>query len=766
MNKQIYFQQFLIASSFCIALHSFAQNGRLKYADKMYDNKGYYYASQGYEDVLERKVDSSVVSLKLADSYDKIGEAQKARDWYNYMYAKGTINKEQLERLALLERQLGNFDKSNQLFQQYEEKYGANDVSKAALKSSVTSEELSNRNWFDVTTQAINSASSDMSVIYLQEGKVLFASAKRRTKAVSRQQSWTGGYFYDLYIASLNSEGAISSKKVKLLKKSASKYNDGPASFSPVNNTLYFTRNGQFEKIDGKKKPTAFLSIYKGKLIDGKLKEVTALNINMKGYSSAHPSVSADGKQLYFSSNRPNGNGGMDLYVVSLDEAGNPVGEAMNLGSTINTSGDEVFPFYSTKEQALYFSSNGHFGLGGLDVFGVKISGNDFSGSVNNLGSPINSLEDDFAFVRDENSQKGFVSSNRPEGKGSDDIYAFVQKQELKQEIVLKGVVTDEISEKIIENTLVYLQNGNGEIVDSTTTDVDGNYMFKQTDLEDGYKIVCTKDRYNEKLTPLVLNQDSTVYENNVKLLPKLNYRFQGKILDVSNNEPLEGVKVNITDVSSNKLLGGMMQTKNDGSFESAIIPNKYKDEVSYTITFEKAGYEPKSIVMKKVLGVEENLSVLDHLSKVELKKDVPVAKVEKPVKEAVVEKIDLKEVAQMNAIYYDLNSSFLTQEATVELDKIVVIMNQNPTMVIEVRAHTDCRADNQYNLWLSNRRAQRAAEYIQAHISNGASRVSGKGFGESQLLINCGCDEQSANPCTEEQHLQNRRTEFIVIKK
>jgi outer membrane protein OmpA-like peptidoglycan-associated protein len=776
MKAQSLIHNISIATFLFLSVNAFSQNSRLKYADKMYANKGYYYASQGYEDVLERKVDSSVVSSKIADSYDKIGDNQKALSWYRYMQAKGTINQEQMERLALLERQAGNYEVSKEYFQAITAKNNSNDISKAVLEATTTEDELINRNWFDLIQQAINSSASDMSAIYFKEGKVLFASAKRKTKAINRQQAWTGGYFYDLYVGHVDEKGVISSKKVKLLSKGNSKYNDGPATFNPKTEIVYFTRNRGFEKVDGQKKTVANLSIYSGKLVKGKLKDIKPLAINTKGSSTVHPSVSKDGKTLYFSSNRPGGKGGMDLYSVALDEQGNSVGEPQNLGDKINTSGDEVFPFYSSKDNTLYFSSNGHFGLGGLDVFGVQLNDGAINGNIINLGSPINSSSDDFAFVSDENSPKGFVTSNREKGKGLDDIYGFAQKQPLKREITLKGTVFDEANEKPLAKAVVYLVDSRQIILDSIESNETGDYSFNQTDLEGDYKIVCSKDKYVKKVEDLLVDKNATTLEKNVHVTPVLDFRIKSKIVDSENKEPLSNVKVTLIDSEYGEVINEKEHTSQE-IYLSNVMSNKYNSKIDLTVKFEKQGYEPKELKINSILTHDDTLAADVQLKKVVLAKNEPVKKVEKPIevrKEIKVEKpiiegkTDLKEVATINNIYYDLNSSYLNAEAIQELDKVVAIMNANPTMVIEVRAHTDCRQTETYNKWLSNRRAQRAVEYIQNHVSNGASRVSGKGFGKSQLLINCGCDDDrgGASPCTEEQHLQNRRTEFIVIKK
>lgn len=645
--------------------YSHAQNGRLKYANKMFENKAYYTASEAYEDVLERKIDSSLVAQNITICYDKMGDYQKATKWYRYLARNGELSKEQHLRFAMLEKQQANHNDADILLASYQDKYGSSDIPITLLESDIKVEDLKvNKGQFEVFHESINTDNSEMGVSYVGKDKILFASSTRRAKSPMRVHSWANDYFYNLYLAPINTNGDIG--KVAVLKaESNTKYHDGPASYNEKSGYVYFTRSNI---IAGKKivdkENTVLLKIMKGKLVDNRIENIEVLSINSDNYITAHPSLSKDGKRLYFSSDRPGGLGGMDIYYVELDEKGNPKGDVINMGSKVNTTQNEVFPYYHTDENLLFFSSNGHLGLGGLDVYAASLNKAFEAVKVENLGAPVNSKNDDFSFVNNDEQTAGYFASNRSGGSGKDDIYS------LKQAFPLKNI-------------------------------------------------------YN------------------------LDYYISGLIRDQESLQPIETVTVTLSDENQDSE-ENIFTTNEEGRFLTEEIPYSYDDLLNYKVTLEKEGYITRVIDFSETLAENDTIDITEYLK--------GMVKIE-------IDKTDLNDIVDIAPINFDLNSSYLRSDAFPELDKVVKIMKENPTLKIDLRAHTDSRGEQNYNQWLSERRALRSAEYI---ISQGIeeSRLTHQGFGQSKLIYS---DEEISRQGSEAEkealHEKNRRTEFIVVE-
>ena len=726
-----------------------AQNSRLKYADKLYQTQSYFYASEAYEDVLDRKVDSMIVADKIADCYDKIGNVPKAVEWYSYIASKGALKKEQHLRLAVLNRGIQDYEASNNLFREYTNKYGVDDQLTKLYSGRSIDELLKNSGQFELISQNRNTENSEIGANYLSADEIILASSKRRSKAVMRLHSWTGNYFYDIYKAPIDENGVFG--KMKLLKADAkTKFHDGPASYCQKSGFVYFTRNNF---VDGKKiadsNNVIHLKIFKARIEGKKFVDVEELSINSNDFSTAHPSVNTDGSRLYFSSNRPGGFGGMDLYYVELDGNGLPIGEVVNLGEKVNTIQNEVFPFFQSSENLLFFSSDGHFGLGGLDVFVAKLNKQGaVKGEIQNLGVPINSASDDFSFLTNEDQTKGYFSSNRSGGKGDDDIYGFKQNFIIKNSAIAKGKVIDLISKRPLPNTSMYLVDLNNQIVDSVKTNDLGDYEFDLAAIENNFSITASKEKYHPDTLGMLFDQDRGEYEANFELMPLLNYKIKGLTRDKSTSNPIDNVVVTITDVKLNQQFEKPLTDK-DGKFSTSNLPYKYGDEVEYIVKLEHPNYNTKLVTVKDKLGLVEDLVVEEMLESGKI--------------EFVPGETDLS--IFINPIYFDFDKSNIRPDAAEELDKIVRIMKDYPRMVIELGSHTDSRGSDAYNRVLSDKRAKSSANYI---ISKGISkdRIYGKGYGESKLIYS---DAEIANApdekAKEEMHQKNRRTEFIIVR-
>jgi Tol biopolymer transport system component len=260
---------------------------------------------------------------------------------------------------------------------------------------------LDQRKSFDIKVIDINSDKSDFGAV-LQGNSIYFSSARNSS---SKIYGWTKEPFLDIYKADLKEDGSISN--IVLLKEPNSKYHDGSVTISPDGKTMYFTsdsfRENSFEKDKSNKLKLGRNTIFSAKFVNGKWEEITSLPFNSKDYSSGNPSLSNDGKTLYFSSNRPGSIGGVDIWKVAISENGS-YGTPENLGKKINTEGNESFPFISS-ENVLYFSSDAKQGLGAMDVYKIDLNTNS---EVKNVGKPVNSEKDDFAFSFNEIKKIGF----------------------------------------------------------------------------------------------------------------------------------------------------------------------------------------------------------------------------------------------------------------------------------------------------------------------------------------------------------------------
>jgi hypothetical protein len=326
---------------------------------------------------------------------------------------------------------------------------------------------------FNVQNLPINSEVSDFGGT-LKNGKLYFTSARNSNR---KTYGWNEEPFLDIYAATADSEGGFQTPTI-IKENINTKYHEGTVSFSPDGNTMYFTRESYYDKVFERdsltKHKISFLNLYKSIKQEGKWSEAEALSLNGDNYSVKNPAVSADGKTLYFASDKAGGYGQYDIYSAPIDADG-MVGEATNMGQKLNTEGQEMFPFISSSN-TLYFSSNGHLGLGGLDVFFAKIIDGKV-GPVRNVGIPVNGNADDFAFSINEETEQGFVSSNREGGKGSDDIYA-VKKLQPICDVLMTVTVKDSDTGLVLEGASVDIKDAEGTVFGTKVSNEQGIVQF------------------------------------------------------------------------------------------------------------------------------------------------------------------------------------------------------------------------------------------------------------------------------------------------
>lgn len=637
---------FITIISIC-SFNSFAQQSKINSGDKKYDSYAYVDAIKTYEKVANKGYKSEDMFKKLGNSYYFNSDFAGAAKWYGELFAMNTaVESEYYYRYAQSLKSIGELNKANKLLDEFYAK--SKDDARGQLYKNdrnYLDEIKANSGRYKIEDAGINSKYSDYGS-FVYDNKIYFASARDTGNFSQRKHKWTGEYFTNIYNANLDAETGKVNKVNKYKSAINTKFHEASPVFTKDGKTVYFTRNNYINGKKGKnEQKITLIKIYKATLgADNKWGNIVALPFNSDHYSTAHPSLSPDEKTLYFASDMPGTFGQSDLYKVSIN-SNDGYGIPENLGKDINTEGKETYPFV-TNENEIYFSSDGRPGLGGLDVFVANLDENGKISNIQNIGGDVNSPKDDFAYIIDPASRKGYFTSNKDGGQGSDDIYKFLETRKLKCEQQLEGVITEAATGIILPGTKITLFDDQMNVKNSTVSDGSGKYTF-----------------------------------------------------------PVECGKM-------------------------------------YFVRAEKPEYTTKelSVTISTTTG----------------KTSLPIALEKSSCKVTVGD--DLGVCFGIKMIYFDLDKSNIRPEAALDLEKILVVLNDNPTMKLDIRSHTDSRATHQYNAALSDRRAKSTIKWL---VKNGIApnRLTGKGYGETQLVNKCSDGVQ----CTEEEHQANRRSEFII---
>jgi outer membrane protein OmpA-like peptidoglycan-associated protein/tetratricopeptide (TPR) repeat protein len=630
----------------CFSFDSYAQDSKTAAGDKKYDSYAYIDAIKTYERVAEKGYKSEDMFKKLGNSYYFNSDFDGAAKWYGELFAMNTsVEPEYYYRYAQSLKSTGQIDKANKILSEFNAKF-KNDNRGKLYKEDVNylDQIKANSGRYTIEDAGINSKYSDYGS-FVYDNKIYFASARDTGNFSQRKHKWTNEYFTNLYFADVDAKTGKSVKVNKFKTSINTKFHESSPAFTKDGKTVYFTRNNYVNGKKGKdENKITLIKIYKATLDNnGKWGNSIELPFNSDNYSVGHPALSADGKTLYFASDMPGTLGQSDIYKVSIN--GESYGAPQNLGTSINTEGKETFP-YVTSENEIYFASDGHPGLGGLDVFVGNIDDNGTISNIQNVGSDINSPKDDFAYNIDPVSRRGYFSSNKDGGQGSDDIYKFLETRKLQCVQTLEGIITDLNTTAVLPGTKVTLYEGT-TIKNSTVSDKDGYYTFT---------VECGK---------------------------------------------------------------------------------------TYNVRAEKEEYTTREVTVT--------------IGKLTGKTSLPIALEKSTCKVTIGD--DLGKCFGIKMIYFDLDKSNIRTEAALDLEKILDVLNNNPTMKLDIRSHTDSRATHQYNAALSNRRAKSTIDWL---VKNGVAknRLTGKGYGETQLVNGCSDGVQ----CSEEEHQMNRRSEFIIM--
>lgn len=725
-------------------------------ARKTYNKLGYKVSIQ---ELSEKRNLTTEDKIQIANAHRLNHEVENAAKWYAEVVNESDDPLHKLHYAQVLQSS-GDINNSKHYYALFSKQINQSD--NWSHLSTIFSINISDKDRF-IKNQVelrnekhINTNKLEFSPSMYKDG-ILFVSTKKPEKYPSiGKDPWIDENFMALYFAKRPQDEALVENAEPFSYDLTTKFHEGPVSFNRSGDQVYFTRN---DYLSGKRTNSSEgimrLEIYTSSRIDDGWSKPEPLPFNNKETEEAHPALSPDGMTLYFASDRDGGYGGMDIYKSEYTSSG--WGDPVNLGPAINTAGNEVFPFIHESGR-LFYASNGKDGLGGLDIFQSEMESEEWK-EATNIGTPFNSIKDDFGFVLNEKGTYGYLTSARKGGYGRDDIYSFILEEDVFKSNSIRICTFEEPSgDKVPNAELIIKEQASGcnepdnACYPSILTDIYG-YAEASFNPDKYYNITIKKEGYQDEVLTL-LGSEILNFKNDEYCFP----------LHAINNEPsnkIDCVELETTVVNK--------ETNNPVSYASVTLLNKCNNvKVEYltderghlnlgcipcNCDFELIGSKPRmgeDVANTSTINIpctKEN-----KLSKIlKLSLDTPTS--------ATPEFI-VGDIIVLDNIYYDFDQYYIRDDAAVELDRVVTLMQRYPTMIIELGSHTDARATYQYNETLSSNRAQAAVEYI---VSRGidSRRLVAKGYGETLPRNEC----KDFVECSEEQHQFNRRTEIKVIQ-
>ena len=767
-------KQVILFLLFFVQVAVFGQK-QVKNANKAFQKESYIAASKIYEDAVNNGDVTPELLRNLGDSYYYNARYAEAAPWYAKLFQLSSDQTaEYYFRYAQSLKSAQQAERSDSVMAVYCSKFP---MEIRAKNYRVKQNYLFENNPFlaiRLKNLEINTAYSDYGAT-IDGDSIYFASARPEILDPEEYER-TQQPFTNLFVAKFI-DTTVYRSKIYDNGKTFSVFHEATPVFSSDGKTMYYTKNELVSK-KNKTLVNGRYRIYKSIFENGKWIDKGVVNIKTNDSCRiAHPALSPDNKRLYFSSDMKGTYGQSDIFYVDLFD-NDSVSLPVNLGTRINTEGRDSYPFVSQDNQ-LFFASEGHPGMGGFDVFVIDL--NATGTTPKNLAAPINSVDDDFAFVWKKDLYKAVLTSNRLGGKGDDDIYAFALPKPIEQVVPIPtapaaifamGTVTDAKTGVVLGNSTVVIKDASGKEVATVTTDAAGNYRFPIV-AGQSYQLAYAAKGYESAQQTLTIPATQTANSNIDQQLAQVPPVIEpvtpvvpiptepvaivamGKVTDSKTGAVLANSIVTVTDATGKVV--ATVSTDAEGNYNFPIVSGQ-----SYQLAYVSNGYESAQQTLTIPATQTANSSVNQQLTQVPTVIE-PVTPVVLAPTEPITIGTDLAKVFAINPIYFDVNKAIIRPDAALELDKIVAFMNEHPELEIELGSHTDCRSSASYNKSLSDRRAKASAAYIKARIKH-PERIKGKGYGESQLLNNCFCEDSIKSTCSEEEHQLNRRTEFKVV--
>lgn len=717
----------------------FAQQGKLAQANNLFRRLNYQEAIQLYHEVLKKSQEPEAL-FNLAECYRKVGDPKNAETWYSqailhpeatpdmYFYLGQALLAN--DKLAAAKAQ---FEKFMELAP--DQRRGKN--LRAACNDTIRQDLMNAGSLYTIKNlEDVNSRFDDFGVSLFRKGLV-FCSERDTAGVANRRSAWTGRSFVGVYFSErrMIDEDKLEYKYGKpeeFSKRLNTRLHDGPVVFTNSFQDAYVTRNS-LKGQKGYEKGTngiVTLGIYKSSYSGDDWGALQPLSFNNPNYTVAHATLNSDGDKMYFASDMEGGFGGMDLYVSYL-EGGSKWSEPINLGPGINTEGDELFPFVSSAG-TLYFASDGHTGLGGFDIYYSKSKRGKWD-PIQNVGFPINSNYDDFAYVADSAGTVGYFSSNRDGGKGLTDIYSFTRLT-LEAEILVFDKATGTGVEGVTLTTECFPKK-------TFVTNVDGK-VYVELPLNRACNFLVESPEYGNSTVNISTENyqvRSTLFFDVPLEVSEVKFDANGTVRDKKGN-PVSGAEVTLLSSCGNKTQ--TTKTTSSGDYHFDLEAN-----CCYMVRVTQPGYFT---------------SVDTFCTKGKTKSKTFESNVTMPKfwEQNMISNLDTSSIYVIDNIYYATGAYQVDVKRSPGLQDLLNLLNANTDVAVEIRSHTDSRGTDDANFTLSTKRAKSVADYL---IDNGIAedRVAYKGLGESQLINSC----TDGVPCTDAEHQENRRTEFRVFQ-
>ncbi len=457
---------------FVFSFGAYSQKNYAKDANKAFDQKEYFNAIELYKKALSKtrnKEEKARITFYIAECYRFTGDVKQQETWYTKTIKVRYSDPVAILYLADAKRSMAKYDEAVIEYANYAKEVPSNTAGKDGMRSC----ELAQK-WKDSPTRykvenmaQINSKQSDFAPSYADKKcQTLYITSTREGATGGEIDNGLGQTFSDIFETRIDKLGKWSTP-VPVVPPLNTKFNEGSVNLNRKMNTIFFTRCGV------EKNKEAKCQLYVASKQGNSWGKEALVPFCTDSFTFGHPSLSADEQTLYFTSDMPGGQGGKDIWISKYDKKAKRFGAPVNAGAGVNTQGDEMYPFIS-EEGALYFSSNGLIGMGGLDIFKAMKKGDKWE--VSNMQSPINSAGDDFGIIFEGKKDKGYFSSNREGGKGSDDIYSFVMPPLL---FIIDGYISDCDNKINLENVTVRMTGSDGTNVEAKT-DKNGYYRFAE----------------------------------------------------------------------------------------------------------------------------------------------------------------------------------------------------------------------------------------------------------------------------------------------